>query len=190
MENVKKNWLISFWIMTISLWIIGIFQYFFPDPRQLASIGDMFLLPFVVLGLATSSFFSWFTYHCAYRKEGTICLMILIILYPVGWLLQLVQYLNLSHPILFIDLVSFGLSVYFWINCLKLRSLNKVKSLESDLALNHLYKEKIDQAIQVLSDCCDKTSLQEAFRREMQSLPAKYTQILYKAYQERLAILN
>ncbi len=147
-ETVRKQWLISFFIysaisalstlISISAILILIRKASFTEAEttDIASKLVDLTLSFLVL----IPWF-WITYHCAYKKRGTAWLMWTLILLPAGVLINGImrgtwnQFAEGPFLAKSIALMSLGIAVYYWINCLRLKRVNLDREYQRVLAL-------------------------------------------------------
>lgn len=130
-NSVRFQWLISFVAFTA---VCVVARSLMVMTHYVALHGDT-ALGFAIglsLGMGVQSVLfltPWFliTYHCSYKKRGTKWLMLILISQPIVALLNLVNedWQSLEFDAFsFLILGMFGIGILFWVNCLRLYSVN------------------------------------------------------------------
>lgn len=142
-NRVRKDWWLAFIVYTvwgaISMVIQMIDNRLNPsvqagaediDPAM-AVVSEVF---FVLIFLL----YSWFTYHCAYKKRGTAWLTFLITVFSIALVFTALVYLapsmppemtaNLYTPLMIaLTLIGTFMMLYFGVNCYRLRQVNALR---------------------------------------------------------------
>ena len=158
-EKVRKRWLLSLFFIQISSFFSLLLPWLAASeelrPYVLSETGNTevgILLPIIF------SFLSFLiSYHCAYRKRGTILLMLSIVLLPLQVLGTVLLPLKVeagssiknfdSLSFSFIDcgvlLFLVGILFWFWVNCIRLRSVNAFRKSQINLARKNKYFQEV-----------------------------------------------
>lgn len=118
---VKKDWLISFIIQFIANAAVSIIMSKQPGLSHLPLSVPAWTFP--LIGIAIGSCFSYLIYYCAYKKNGTKWLLLILIAAPLGLALSIFQYI----PVLGIanTLVVAFIQLYYFIYTFRLYNINK-----------------------------------------------------------------
>jgi hypothetical protein len=128
--KTKKRWLTTY-ILTYLFSIISTFSIWLniSTPQPIAA--KILTLFFYLISLALSF---WITYHCAYKKQGSAFLLLLLITIPISTIVTLVSQLNqtfywpqFSLLTLILLFINFGLNALFWVVSFELRKVNLVR---------------------------------------------------------------
>ena len=153
-EKVRKQWLISLYAITgISAFPI-ILTYFggdggFNEFSENTSPTFSIIFGLFISSLALIPWF-WITYHCSYKKRGTAWLIWTMISLPLrelesigkGEWHQVSEWDSLGWSMV---IMSLGIKVFYWINCLQLRRVNSVREHQTILALKAKYGPDVNE---------------------------------------------
>lgn len=128
--KVKKEWLTIFILTYLSSFISIFFVW-----SNISSLQpNFFKITLLFIYGIIFSLSLWITYHCAYKKQGTAYLLLLLISIPlsIGFSLfsQLQQPLywsQFSKLTLILLFINYGLNALFWIESFKLRRINLIR---------------------------------------------------------------
>ncbi len=132
-DLVRKRWFSAFVLLYAFLW---------PSLLIVACLasydGNWSSMGSILFFFAFASIDAFITYHCAYRKKGTILLTLWIIGMPMVMIRHIVDTFFVDYsvdamlmmcPILILML---SIELYFWINCLRLRKVNSLEGTKRD----------------------------------------------------------
>ncbi len=129
-EKVRKQWLISFVIMTLISQLS-----FFLDCVEKGLLGAISMETGFAFGVFICILFSvlislpWFliTFRCSYRNKGTAWLKWIMISIPVRVLFEFWKEGLNDLPDLILNLFASGIDIYFWMLCLSLHQVNSAR---------------------------------------------------------------
>ncbi len=122
-EEIRKQWLISFLVRFVVMYALYLFV-----------IINFQLSEFLEIAMHTSlvSLSAFTTYHCAYRKNGTKWLLLLMVVLPIDRVWNVVQWVRDGAFSFWPMMVLFiAVEIYFWINCLKLYRVNTLYQVQN-----------------------------------------------------------
>ncbi len=150
-NNVRKNWLISFYVFHIGLYVVGLINQFlgeyvdgFPrgiiiSERDVAWVLVCWLFLYPIYHLIIGGI----TYHFAYLKKGTIWLSIFSVLLATVSMLMLSSFVSYGrhdwsytgcpYGIMAFQIFFVYLSLYYLYNCHQLYKLNGGFMLKDNL---------------------------------------------------------
>ena len=141
-SRIKKQWLISFYIFHIGIYILGLGNQLLGPlidgfPREFIDLttADK-LLVWLLISPVIFFIIAFLTYYCAYKKRGLIFLsfVILYLLFVIVlYLTKFISYANYDWSftgcptgIMLYQIFVVYISVYYLFNCYRLYRLNKV----------------------------------------------------------------
>jgi len=131
-KKVRKQWLITFFISTA----ISTLHMCIGSQGVKEFVKDMAWPVSFFLGLAIlcSAIGACVTYHCSYKSKGTILLGCNIIAFPLVGLANFAkgEWSQIAWPIIIFFII---VNVIFWVNCLRLYSINVSREYRKSLAL-------------------------------------------------------
>lgn len=126
-KKIRKHWFIAFFIFYGLFYLSHLVEILVGNFSLYAKFGlTIFLSVFVFLAAGM-------LYDCAYEKPGTKLLMWTLFMLPSGFArsIQKVPFANLDLADKLWLLVWLVLYLYFWINCYRLRRINKIKKIQN-----------------------------------------------------------
>ena len=148
-EKVRKQWLLTFFfclslnfLSLLGIWLAASEEL---RPYILSETGGQefgIILPLTLVLICSLIF-----YHCAYRKRGTVLLMLCITTMPFKEY-QLIRSQNLSLASIFslelgVLLFFVGTGLWLWVNCIRLRKVNAFRKCQIKLARKNKYFQKV-----------------------------------------------
>lgn len=155
-EKIKKQWLISFYMITV---ISILFNPFMQMNEKLLEDSNFFSVYTTIFFWAFLETIPWFgiTYYCSYKKRGTAWLMVTALtIYPLAVLLtplfvlnELIEVNQFSWISLVIPL---GFQIFYWMNSLNLYRANLIYKFRSGLN---------EESKQCILDLCKSDNLED-----------------------------
>jgi MFS family permease len=142
-EKVRKQWVLCFFLsMSMNLVAVVVPWLMAPElsrPHALLENGQVVAGAFILMAVVLIS--ALVSYHCAYRKRGTGWLWLNIIAIPFGELRGVNNGIQPPcSPIEWgIALFCFGMTMWFWVSCIRLRNVNAFRKVQIKLARKNKY---------------------------------------------------
>jgi hypothetical protein len=133
-KSTKKKWLMSLIIYYFMQCSIMIFAHVI-NLSKIDVDKELFISKVIILvSIVVNSCFAWALYHCAYRKNGTKLLSLIVFIYPLTLINSIVKEgFDWSMPIF--NVLYFTAFGFFWISSINLRSINVKEKGRQQLAL-------------------------------------------------------
>ncbi len=137
-EKARKTWLITFIITYISSLFSAFSMWMNMSISQPLPVRIAVLFSYIV----SFAIYFWIAYHCAYKKRGSLYLLILLISIPLSYLSLIISHFNdASHWSELTNLtklsiwINFGLNIFFWISSFNLRKINLIRRYHTNALL-------------------------------------------------------
>jgi MFS family permease len=142
--RVRKQWLVSFSTLIMISIVSSMALWLVPSPVLTEPTPDAIEQPAIacVLSIGCILACSLIGYYCAYKKRGTVWLLLSIISIPTG---IVSPFLARTEPLpsglaewMAFSMIA-GIEMWLWANCIRLRKVNGVRKTQVKLARKNKY---------------------------------------------------
>ena len=144
--KVRRWWMISYSVVSV----MALFSALFPDSLVqqspfLSETGQKIVTTVISVFYTLVSI--WIGYHCAYKKKGTIWLLLVLLATPVSIFLSIITEWGLLFAefgwwVMLSVAPVLGMLCWFWVNCLRLRRVNLFRQSRIQRARDDKYFQK------------------------------------------------
>ncbi|GAB4232814.1 MAG: hypothetical protein Tsb0021_11590 [Chlamydiales bacterium] len=143
--KIRKHWLISFYLTSF----LGVFSFFsgIIEDKNFQDLTKIELEIALILATLIMTPLFYITYHCSFKKRGTVWLTLTIISFPFNLIKEIssinwkdIVALNTGETffIFLLFLLMFGVEMYFIVSCFQLRKINaQRKKSNSEVSFKH-----------------------------------------------------